>query len=79
MPFPYPALSMVPLSCSHHGRNPHPVESWPLQPRAKLRREQWRLQQQLAWRASRATSKIIWEEEKILKKPNPDTLITEFL
>lgn len=47
--------------------NPHPVQSKPLQPRAKLR-EQWRLQQQLAWRASRATSKIIWEEEKIKNK-----------
>lgn len=51
--------------------NPHPAQSWLLQPRAKLRREQWRLQQQLAWRASRATSKIIWEEEKIKKTKKP--------
>lgn len=39
-----------------------------------LRREEQRLQQQLAWRASKATSKIIWEEERI-KRKTPDTLI----
>lgn len=76
MPFPYPALCMAPTVDG----NPTPAQSWLLQPRVTLRREQQRLQQQLAWRASRATSKIIQEEERIKKKINKpknpqDTLI----
>lgn len=78
MPFPYPALSMVPLSRSQHGRKPSPCTELALAAQSKAKKRTVEIAAATGLESLQGHQQNHLGRRKDLKKP-PDTLITVFL